>query len=494
MAAFNMLTPDASGTGLLLAGIMLAWLLGNGESTSGALRTQAIVLGIAIGGSLTFDLRHGLRNLVRVDVIAMLAFYVLTFVEFLFPQPDFDGMNQPQDVGRAAQAVLLAMAGIVAGRHVTSGIKRKTPGGVMSAGLSVGQWLALLWIAAGLGYLHMLISVNFNPIELFEAMMRPRFNQPWGRGKFGDWKALITELSLFSYVIPPIYGILLANRRKISSPAMIAATALVIFVLFQGFTSGTRNIFLIYVAGLASSYLLSHQNLSWKRAMIVASVSIALIYIGTTQMLAFRQIGLKNYLNGVRHVGTAERFVVDYNLVSMARIMEVFPERHSYLGLEIPYQALIRPIPRAIWPGKPEGLSISIEEASGMEGLTIAVTFAGEAYMSGGLVAVFVTALILGFFCAWWNRSFRGRFDLFSQLIYASGFFPAAITMRSLLWLTTAMLPTIGLLVISYLLSKYSANGARRRRAPVRRPQVPLPRPAQAPPFPLDDRDDSSSR
>ena len=45
-----------------------------------------------------------------------------------------------------------------------------------------------------------------------------------------------------------------------------------------------------------------------------------------------------------------------------------FPRTHPFLGFEIPYQALIRPIPRAIWPGKPEGLSMTIEDVMEVEG------------------------------------------------------------------------------------------------------------------------------
>ncbi len=466
----NALKPDAVGTGLLLASIALAWLLVDGEGTAKALRMQAIFLGIGLASSLALDFRYGFRNLMRVDVMALLAFYFLTFVEFLFPQPGFDILNQMYNIGHAAQATLLGMAGLAVGRHAATGAKRAATSPRTAAGLSAGQWLALLWIAAGLGYLHMLLAVKFNPIAWIDAIMQPRFNQPWSRGKFGDWKALINELNLFIYAIPPVYGILLAHRRKISAIAMAAASALVIFTLFQSFAGGTRNIFLIYVAGLSGAYLLASRNLSWTRVLVVASASVVLIYLGTTQMLAFRQIGLREYLKGNSSLVTEEQhssFAVDYNLVSMARIMDAFPARYDFLGFEVPYQAIIRPIPRAVWPGKPEGLSVSIEEASEMGGLTLAVTFAGEAYMAGGIPAVLITALIIGLFCGLWNHRFRGSFDSFSTLMYASGFFPAAITMRSLFSLTTAILPTLGLLVVAWLLKQHSP-----RRAGSRSPAV----------------------
>ena len=60
-------------------------------------------------------------------------------------------------------------------------------------------------------------------------------------------------------------------------------------------------------------------------------------------------------------------FFVDYNIVNVSQLTEVFPASFEYLGLEIPLNALIRPIPRVLWPGKPEGLSVTIETALGSE-------------------------------------------------------------------------------------------------------------------------------
>jgi hypothetical protein len=69
--------------------------------------------------------------------------------------------------------------------------------------------------------------------------------------------------------------------------------------------------------------------------------------------------------------------------------MDAMPQKHPFLGFEVIYNAVIKPIPRAVFPGKPEGLSVSIEEIVGAEGWTVAVTYVGESYMAAGWFGVF---------------------------------------------------------------------------------------------------------
>src|SRR5262249_26235948 len=125
---------------------------------------------------------------------------------------------------------------------------------------------------------------------------------------------------------------------------------------------------------------------------------------------------------------------------------EVFPNSFEFLGFEIPFNAVIRPIPRALWPGKPEGLSVTIESAlAGSPGTTLSCTFVGEAYMAGGLLAVLLMSLAFGAASEMWNRLGRDVNSAFAQMLYASGFLCAAIGMRSMLSIVPLMLPTFAL-------------------------------------------------
>jgi hypothetical protein len=175
-------------------------------------------------------------------------------------------------------------------------------------------------------------------------------------------------------------------------------------------------------------------------------------------MLSFRQVGLKEYLRGVRvYTEMTDKLVhVDMNLFVISQLVSVFPEHQPYLGLQVPYLALIRPIPRAIWPNKPTGLSVSMEAASGAdeEAWTVAASFVGEAYIAGGMIAVLFTGAFFGFAATWWSRLASPKNSEIGVLIYASGFVAVAISMRSIFVFTTALLPTVAALIGSRILVK----------------------------------------
>ncbi len=80
--------------------------------------------------------------------------------------------------------------------------------------------------------------------------------------------------------------------------------------------------------------------------------------------------------------------------------------------------------------------------------MTLSATFVGEFYMAGGLLAVGLCALFLGWAAASWNRV-GARADTNAMLIlYASGFFAAGLCMRSFMSVAPAILPTIALAVM----------------------------------------------
>ena len=248
---------------------------------------------------------------------------------------------------------------------------------------------------------------------------------------------------------------------------------------YAAFASGTRNVLASYLVTFLIGYAFALPLERRKELVILAVVCGLLMTFATFFMLEFRNVGLKNYLaeNGAPVTSMEpppdtgpQTLYVDYNLYSICRLVEVFPKRRDYLGFEIPYLALIRPIPRAIWKGKPEGMSTSIEDALGMEGLTISASFAGEAYMSGGHIAVFLIALAFGAATGWWCFLASPRNSEIGILIYASGFFAAVISMRSLLVFTTALLPTIVGIVIATYLVGVLRNRMGKQRGMVSRP------------------------
>jgi hypothetical protein len=444
--------PSFQGTIFLLCGLGVAPVIAEGETPVDLAHSYAITVGLSILGSIALDYRRQIRNLVRADLMAILSLYFLTLFEFLLPQSTFNSLVSLAEVHPALDACLCGFAGLAIGRHMAPDLNRELKY-ILRQEMANRVLLILYSTCFVIGFFHMLLAVDFDPVRMVEAFMGPRFSQPWSRGKFGDWKALLGELGMVIYVVPPIAGVVAARRERFTTGQNFAVMLSFLFVVFYGFTSGTRHVLATYLATFLVAFAFATESRRQKELMPVAAGIGAILLFSTVLMVDFRTIGFRAYLEGYHEIQTTKTksdFYVDYNLAIISRLVNLFPSRYPYLGFEIPYLAIIRPIPRAIWKGKPEGMSVSMENAVGVEGgvTTVASSFVGEAYMSGGYFAVFLTGIAFGFITGWWNHLGRLDNSAFGHLIFASGFFAAVISMRSMFVFTTAMLPTIAALVL----------------------------------------------
>lgn len=473
------------GTLLALFGLTFTAVSMEGARPSELVSYAAIGTAISLALSVLFDLRDGVRNVIRADVMAIAAFYFLTLFEFLFRQESFDLLISLVTARTATETVLIGFAGLLAGRHLLRAKEHPFPN-LFQREIPAAWLVAIFWSAVVIGYAHMVLAVNFNLLEMVDAMMAPRFSQPWSRGRLGDWKALLIELGMFIFLIPPLAGIALARRDRFKSGQLAGMLAMLAFTFFYSFTSGTRNLLAAHLVTFVIGFAFAAPVHRRKQVIIISIIGAVALLASTVIMLRFRNIGFTNWIEGrddrPKDLLESSLFV-DYNLYAIGMLVEVFPQRTPYLGWEVPYLALIRPIPRAMWPGKPEGLSSSIENAMGVEGLTIATSFAGEAYMAGGWWAVLSTGLFFGALTGWWNRLASPRNSEVGILIYASGFFAAVISMRSLFVFTTALLPTVAALIIGTFAVRRLAAQARRwlgrSRAHPARPAPPARRSAK---------------
>ncbi len=459
--------PQVMGTALFLVGLCVTGLTLHGKTPSAMAAYVSYGVSISIALSIMDDLRLGFRNLVRPDLMAMLALFFLTLFEFFFHQPIFDDLASGMMASEktALIACLIGFAGLGIGRHLPN-LRKHPLSDLFTRPVPKTLIVCLFWGSIILGFLYMFLSVDFSPALFFKYLLAPRFTQPWGRPRLGDWKALLHEIEMVVFLAPPLAGIILARRREYNSFQVFMVAAGLLFVFFYGFATGTRNLLASYIVTFLIGYAFSMRARAKKELVFVAVTCAVVFFFASVYMLRFRQVGLENYVEGNYQPeeyspDDQPGVFIDYNLYTICQLVEVFPKRHAYLGWEIPYLALIRPIPRALWAGKPEGMSLSIEDAVGVEGFTLAASFVGEAYMAGGMIGVFAAGLFFGVITGWWGHLASPRNSEFGILSYASGFFAAVISMRSLLVFTTALLPTIVSVIAGYLI----LQKARQRRA-----------------------------
>ncbi len=443
--------PTFSGTLALLSGLLIGFVnISIDQIPSLMARQVAIFVAIGIGINIFFDSKRGWKNLFRADLACIVALYFLTLIEFLYPQTNFNQLLTPEQTQQALDVLLIGFGGLAIGRHIN--LFKATPPQWLDFGNIPDKALfRFVLISAFLAYFYILMSVDFNLEKLIEALLGPRFSVPWGRGQLGDWRVFLSELKLFSYVIPPLAGIIWNRRQSFRGWQVFIVMLIFAFTLFEGFAGGTRNVFASYIATFLGGYLLTLKRFNLFNVCLPLGVLGYVMVFATRHMLGFRDMGITQYLAIAAYATPKVQATlsVDYNLWSMGLLVDAFPNKHDFLGLELLFVFFTKPIPRVLWPNKPEGLSTSIEEVVGAEGWTVAATYVGESYMIGGILAVILISLCLGILANWWSRTAAFHTTGYGIVVNALGFFTAVISMRSLIVFTTSMLPILGLIFIA---------------------------------------------
>ena len=448
VVANKMVQPRAAASILMCVVLGMTYLLLPEERSVDIYRAAAIGAALAIGSGILMGAQRGIRSLMRTDLLMLVALYGLTLVEFFFPQETVEHTITAQSAIKGVEALFLGFVGLIIGANLAP---KSSP---MAADATPVQLrpsnVLLLYLAIlCLGYLPMLISVGFDPVELVNQMLGPRFSQPWSRGQLGGWGDLLGEVgNLLLYLIPAIAGSVVAHRSKYTALQIAFVLLGLAFTFFYAFSAGTRNVFAIYLIIFSASYVLFKREIRWRNVALLSCLIAGSLYVASYYMLQFRQFGLAAYIeSGGKGVGgfREETLFIDNNLPVISLLTDAFPNQFQYLGSELAYFAILRPVPRVLWSSKPESLSVEAADVLGLKGVTISSTFVGEAYMMGGYPTILVVGLLLGWLGGWWNRFGQNLRSPLDVALYASGFFAAAISMRSLVFLTTAMLPSFAI-------------------------------------------------
>jgi hypothetical protein len=467
----NGVHPSPAASATLLFACLIAFAITYQEALPSTLARQIswVWLG-AIGGSLLLESRKGVRFLLRSDLLAILALYFLLYFEFLFPQTHFDTLVVGAEAASAMRSTQWGLAAFVLGRHLP--LQSHSLSAASRVYLGTGAYMGMLVIAFMLSHLPMLTAVGFDLRQLWHELLGPRFGRSWGRGRYGDMGSLFHELQLFGYVVPPLAGYIFAKRMQYSGALLILVGALLLFHFGIAFSSGTRNTLAIYCAAFWAGYVLINHHLAIHFVIIGSSILLLVFLVLAAAMLQFRESGLREWMSarpdasdwvGQTFTGTGEAvdersgFQVDYNLWRLTQMQMAFPDSHPYLGWNVLYVALTKPVPRGLWPTKPRGLKVELESVIGAEGYTIACTWIGEAYVAGGLVWIVMVGLCIGAFCRAWNALLLEN-CAFQLILFASGAYAILLLMRSLMFFTTALLPCLALLVLGLLFQQWKRS------------------------------------
>jgi len=239
------------------------------------------------------------------------------------------------------------------------------------------------------------LPCNFDVFLMFESLLGNRWAAPWARGATGGWDAFIEHLQYFGYLLPSM-TVLLAHRMKGWTNYQVI-TSLILSLTVELFLmqGGGRRILGVTVGSAAICWvLLKGEKVRLVTLVVPATVAVILLIVMQT-ILQYRGVGYGKILEQ-EEVERARHLHVDDNFFRMAQITDIIPDHHPHTYEKPFVWAAIRPIPRALWPGKPLDSGFDLPGQVGVVGTSLTCSVLGEFYMSFGWPMVLLGGWMFG--------------------------------------------------------------------------------------------------
>lgn len=243
-----------------------------------------------------------------------------------------------------------------------------------------------------LGMFNYLYSTNFNIPEMFSYLGGSRWNVPWGRGQLGGWEAFRDQAPYFGYVLPSLTALLI-SRLGVSHPrSLFAITCSSIMLLFLG-QGGGRRIIAVCVGAALVVWVQANPTRQLKNVLVVGVGLLAMAWAAQF-MFSIRTFGYDAVAAG--ETQELDYLHVDDNFLRLGQIIDIVPERHDFVGTQQIVFALVRPIPRVLWPGKPITPGFDLPTEVGMTGVSLSSSIVGEWYLAFGWFGIIAGAWLHG--------------------------------------------------------------------------------------------------
>ena len=266
-----------------------------------------------------------------------------------------------------------------------------------SASYSLGSntIFKLILIFFCLGFSKFAIASDFDPQVMFFYLLQNRWNAPWNRGMLGGWDAFLDHMAYFGYLLPTLttlYGIRSRRFRLNLIISILLSTTMVAFLAH----GGGRRVIGVVIGSALICWVLEQRKLTFKRLIIALSATIFLLS-GMQLMLEYRNIGFQGWVSQENHIQSQYNYLhVDDNFLRLGQIIDFVPKKYPFVYEKQVVFALVRPIPRVFWPGKPINAGFDLAEANNRYGISFSSSVIGEFYLSLGWFAVFLGGWLYG--------------------------------------------------------------------------------------------------
>lgn len=260
---------------------------------------------------------------------------------------------------------------------------------------------ALVVLCFVLGIFYFVFKAGFDLAVVLDSLKANRFGAAWSRTTAeGGWGAFIEHLAYFGMLLPAL-AVVLGRTTGWCKPATIVAWLLSFsYAVFQAQAGNRRYIGVMFGAAMVV-WLIAEKKPRWYHSLFVVS-SAAVLLVTMELVLQYRHEGVEmisEFEEGEALVDIST-IRVDDNFLRLAQSIHLVPEVHPYVWHQYVFFALIRPIPRAIWPGKPKAPDFRVHDYVQV-GASLSSSVVGEFYVSAGLIAVFLGGWFYGRLGVW---------------------------------------------------------------------------------------------
>jgi hypothetical protein len=320
----------------------------------------------------------------------------------------------------------------------------------MRRSLSSRMLLSAVVIAFLLGMFDFALNSGFDPGIMVQAVLSDRWAAPWDRGTLGGADAFADHLQYFGYLLPSLSALLARSKGWFCAEVFLSVLLTTITLIFLAQEGGRRVIGTAVGAGLLTGFLLNRGKLTFRNAVLIV-VGVAVLLGIMQEMLRYRNLGFDAWLSREDPELEGTYLHVDDNFLRLAQTIWLFPDIQGYVSYRPLYHALMLPVPRLFWPGKPIGPGFDLAELLGMQGVSLSSSMIGELYASYGLFAVALGGLVIGRISGMWNKCLEPGAGNGNVLIFALGVMALFSGLRSLQALVQMSYMILAWIAVSFL-------------------------------------------
>jgi hypothetical protein len=437
----------------VLAGLLAAlFTLPADTEPAGALRLPAAMLATGLMGGITIRaIRLGFEEALHPECVitgGVVYFVLLDLIQ---------GMYRV-DVGRdAVRSVFIAVALFACVMFAaTAWPPRPLPRIVVRTALwdpPTRLLVRALWLCFALGMFYFAFMSEFSVNVMLRGLLAGRFSAPWSRGDMGTWYAFIEHLAYFGYLLPTLTTIiLLRERRLLSAPVLQGIVLSAVFLLFVMQGGGRRILGMCFCSALFT-WLVSKRRTIKPRHIVTGMVLVGALLLIMDAMLVNRGSGAIEF----SYSADEFRYVrVDDNFLRFAQNMEIVPRFQPHTGFDWLIWVLARPIPRALWPGKPTSPGFDLSSYLGITA-SLSCSSIAEWYVAFGWIGVVVAGVLYGTLCRFWGQALEHTRTYAGLGMYGLGTLALFISVRSMIELILMSYPLLAWLIIcNYFVKRQS--------------------------------------